>query len=267
MDYFANRYDPDPDARAARLTPEVISFWKQQIEEAAPLVEPGDHPCSYASWTNALANVHARAPLFVAGLDRMGRPHRVPDLIALAEDVATPRWPTPRRDLVEFALTFLEADVMLFRSGYAKRHMLTRLKQAELTTTDKQRLEAMLRQSVLQGTGLEEYRNWCRLAGHLARQRELEVFEAWLSEKADGAVLTLSMADGHLWQQIANAQLSETDRAKVEKVRWTGPSKWGVRWPQMDRAVPNIVDQDHRIRRNAWRMLDRIYRCRIPAAQ
>lgn len=250
----------DAPARAARLTPEVVGFWREQIRQAMPLVRPGSTTCDYGPWSEALLRVRD-APVPVEPLKgRYDRLAYTSELMSIAQDIASPAWPDPRRDLIEFALAFLEGDVMLFRSGYTKRHLLTRLRQAPLTVKDIDLLDALLRRTVLQGSGLEEYRAWCRLAGHLVKAGHLSDFHTWTTEQANGAVLTLSMADAALWQQIREAPLPAADRAKVEKVRWIGPSKWGVRWPEMDRAVPNIDDLEHRVRRNAWRMVDRIAR-------
>ncbi len=254
------RASADADSRALRLGPEVVAFWQLKINQAATFLEPGRSPCDDAPWSAALQKACdvPVPPSAITDKFEGGWPTR--DLMAFVEDLASPSWPDPRRDLVEFALSFLEHDVMLFRSGYAKRHLLNRLRQSLLTPSDIDRLEAMLRRAVVKGTGLEEYRAFCRLAAHLVVQGYLGEFREWVKAEAQGAVLTLSMADARLWRQIADADLTDEDRRKVQKVRMFSASKWGLRWPEMNGAVPNIQDDRHRIRRNAWRMYDAILR-------
>ena len=84
-----------------------------------------------------------------------------------ASDVAQPGWPGPRPDLIAFALAFLEADVMLFRSGYVKRHLIKRLQQSPLTSDDITRIDALLRRAVTRGSSLEEFKGYRILAAHL----------------------------------------------------------------------------------------------------
>lgn len=155
----ARRVADAPD-RALRLSPEIVERWTAVFRQAADEVVPGRSPCDYAPWKKAIAEVgpqHGFAPdNFISS--------RALTFIA---DVSMPAWPEPRRDLIEFALVVLEADVMLFRTGYAKRHLITRLQQAPLTQTDIARLDVMLRRAVTQGTGCEEYRAWCKLAAYL----------------------------------------------------------------------------------------------------
>ena len=62
---------------------------------------------------------------------------------------------------VEVAVQFLEEDPWFHRSGYLKEEIVRRLKQAELTQTQRNRLAEVVERSLVQGTG--------RLARHLAR--------------------------------------------------------------------------------------------------
>lgn len=177
------------------------------------------------------------------------------------EDVSLPAWPEPRPDLIEFALIVLETDVMLFRSGYAKRHLLRRLQQSPLSDADVARLNTLLHRAVLRGTGLEEYRGWCRLAAYLALTDRLPDLEAWLEVEAQGAILTHDHAYHRLGQELARGNLSEADWSRLMKGGVWRPARWGVRFPDMTTVVPAgqaLNQESQRIGRNAWRMLDAI---------
>ena len=150
-----------------------------------------------------------------------------------AEDIAQPGWPEPRSALIDFALTFLEADVMLFRSGYAKRHLARRLGQAPLTAADVARIEAVLRRATAGGAGLEEFRAYADLAARLVAEARLPGFEDWLVGRAEGAILTADRCDGRESRDIRRlAPLSEADLAGWQRLG--GP---GVVWPGLDRLV------------------------------
>jgi hypothetical protein len=109
---------------------------------------PSARPCSYGPWYQALAEV---------GVDPF-------DLMQFTETASRAPWPQERVMLIAYALTFLETDPMLFRSGYTKRHLLNRLRQSELSSSEIERLTAILKGAVLNGTGLEEFRPCCRVA-------------------------------------------------------------------------------------------------------
>ncbi len=156
---------------------------------------------------------------------------------------------------------------MLFRSGYAKRYLARRLQQSPLRDADVVRIETVLRRAVLEGTGLEEYRAYAKLAAHLVESGRLPDFEDWLEGLAEGAILTLDRADGEGWRDIfiENENLSEQDKARLGRVNWFGPSKWGTRWPWLDevvRAGKRLRDKDERVRRNACPMLRAVLRRR-----
>lgn len=258
--------EADAPARALRLAPEIVTKWTKVLRKAAALVEPGHRPCDYTPWKRAIPEAMGRiAPLDLAE-DRDAHRWGATDLRNFIEDVSLPAWPEPRRDLIEFALTVLEADVMLFRSGYAKRHLLKRLKQSPLTDTDILRIEALLRRAVTDGTGLEEYRAYCKLAAHLVTEGYLKDLPGWLGERAEGAILTFDQADGPFFQKVYSAGFSDEDIYKLSKGPLWGPRKYGLRWPAMDSLVPagkKTETDDQRIARNAWRMLDHILR-RVP---
>jgi len=251
----------DAPDRAIRLNPEIVERWTGVFREATDEVGTGGRPCDYEPWKKAIAEVGQRH-----GFD--------PDTfissraLTFIADVSMPAWPEPRRDLIEFALVVLEADVMLFRTGYAKRHLIKRLQQAPLMQTDIARLDVMLRRAVTRGTGLEEYRAWCRLAAHLVDQGYLGDLPAWLYPQAKDALLNYSMADGRLAQKFSNAGLSDAEMRKLVGGFWRAPSH-AVSWPNFSEIVKvdgSFNTPEQRVKRNAWRMLDQIIR-RVPSLE
>lgn len=164
--------------RALRLSPGDVAYWTKAVATVAAMVAPADRPCSYRNWTETL-NEYARAravigapPKYTADL-----PSR---LMSFAEDLAHPDWTDPRPDLVEFALVFLEADVMLFRSGYTKRHLIKRLQKCALIGDQVDRVDGLLRRSITEGAGLEECRAYRRLAAKLVADGDLKDLPRWL---------------------------------------------------------------------------------------
>ena len=125
MDYFGNisgqlrkmqeearaRREADAPDRALRLYPDIVERWTGVFREAADEIVSGGSPCDYEPWRKAIEEVgprHGFEPdTFISS--------RALTFIA---DVSMPAWPEPRRDLIEFAIVVLEADVMLFRTGY-----------------------------------------------------------------------------------------------------------------------------------------------------
>lgn len=71
------------------------------------------------------------------------------------------------RSLKEFALDFLETDPVYFRSGYFKEHLLTQLKRASLSTTEKKRLQKILLKAVVR-CARREFKRYGRLANLVA---------------------------------------------------------------------------------------------------
>lgn len=158
---------------------------------------------------------------------------------------------------------------MLFCSGYTKRHLARRLQQSALTDDEVTRIEANLRRAVNDGAGLEEFRAYAKLAAHLVTAERLPAFADWLAERAQGAILTLDKAGGAEWQEMfwANSRLTDPDKARLSRVNWFGPSKFGTPWPELDRVVPAgkslQTDRANKVRRNAYLMLCAVRRRRV----
>ncbi len=259
------RREADAPARALRLQPKTVERWTVVLRDAAQIVELGKTPCDYAPWIKAIGQIGPSHGIHPHPDDHVPETSVASYLRNFLEDVSLPAWPEPRKDLIEFALVALEVDVMLFRSGYAKRHLLHRLKQATLAEGDIERLGAMLRRSVTNGTGLEDYRGWCKLAAHLVANGHLGNLPAWLFPQAKGAFLNYSIADGRVAQQFWKADLSDADMKKLLGGVWRA-SRYAVAWPDFGKVIDTggAIDTDEqRVKRNAWRMLDQIVR-RIP---
>ncbi|MEM1234679.1 MAG: hypothetical protein AAGH70_11190 [Pseudomonadota bacterium] len=182
------RQRADAQDRALRLHPDDVMRWTQVMQAVAPVVHKGGRPCDYGPWQGAL-DEYGRVPHWI-GTVKLVKGAVGTQLMEMAWDVAQPAWPEPRRDLIDFALTFLEADVMLFRSGYCKKNLLRRLRQAPLVSEDHGRLNVLIRRAVREGTGLEEFRAYARLAARLIIDRHLPDLDTWLETQAEGALVT-----------------------------------------------------------------------------
>lgn len=218
-----------------RLYPDIVQRWTAVRVEAAQLVEAERAPCDDDPWIKSIRDVGEKHGFQAHPDDLVPQTSIAFRLCNFIEDVSLPSWPEPRRDLIEFAFAVLDSDVMLFRSVYAKRHMIMRLKQSELTDGDIQRSYKMLRRAVTLGTGLEEYRAWCKLAAHLVANGHLSDLAAWLYPQANGAYLNNSMADGRLAQQFSRADLSDADMRKLVGIIWR--SRYAIAWPDVQTVV------------------------------
>lgn len=260
------RREADAPDRALRLFPEIVERWTCVLSEAADEIGTGSSPCDYSPWEKAIGEVGLRHGFQSYAQDpSTGITSRARHFI---EDVSMPAWPEPRRDLIEFALVVLETDVMLFRTGYAKRHLIKRLQQAPLIQNDLDRLDVLLRRAVTGGAGLEEYRAWCKLAAYFVDKGYLGDLPSWLYPQAKGAFLNYSMADGRLAQQFRNAGLSDAEMRKLIGGILRSSSH-AVSWPNFSEIVKvnvNLNTTEQRLKRNAWRMLDHIIR-RVPSLE
>jgi hypothetical protein len=262
VDYHQQRRrenEADLPRRLEFLTPEHTAAVIRLIDRALPVASrhPRKRPCDYAPWEAALRTVE---PL---GDDwpRFGRIHAVSaedDLRLFATDVSRPGWPEAHAHLVDFALRFLEADVMLFRMGYVKRHLLIRLRQAHLDAGQSESARLIVRYAVENGTGLEEFREIMRLAARVAD----EALRAWLEEKAGHVVLTLDDLDPPDIRRAFDS-FDEATMRKLTRVgwRWRGTRKWGFT-PTASRDLVKTADipQSNCVRVNAWRILRHINR-------
>lgn len=246
--------------RATRLNPTRVAEFTSLVTDVARTVGAGERPCSYAPWQAAL-NDHSRVHPNIGNLP--DEYHPLPtNLMSFAADVAQPAWPEPRTDLIEFALAFLEADVMLFRSGYAKQHLIKRLQQSDLSKNQTSRVETLLRRAITQGTGPQEFRAFCKLAAHLHSRGQLPEFDKWLKDQSEGAILTLDRAKGDLASKImASAELSEQDRNRALSSSFFGRSKWGIIYPNLTEVVPAGQlhnEPSQQIKYSAYLMLEAI---------
>jgi hypothetical protein len=216
----------------------ILALARTELEHKG-LRNPAARPCDYTPWTKALAAVGA---------------HPV-DLMSFSDTVGRPPWPDNCQNLISFALTFLETDPMLFRSGYVKRHLLDRLRQQRLSVDAVERLTVILKLAVLNGTGLEEFRACCRIA---AAHRPPGL-EDWLRPLAARAKLD------------RGRHLDHTDRKRLPESYggrgYSGPFRLTSYQPPVH-AVPadlqgelvpmspeDWADPDNQRAVNAWQML------------
>lgn len=222
--------------RETQLAPERVAAWADVVRRAAVGGAVGRRPCAYGPWSTAVSQMRDVPRVLVTqDADASALPDR---LIWFYATLAQPGWACARRDFIEAALVFLEADVMLFRSGYAKRHLIRRLAQSPLSAEDIVRIEGLLKRAVLQGTGLEEHRAYRKLAARLVCEGRLPGLCDWLEGQARGAILTWDRATGAVVADLLSAQLSPQDRARLETTSFRLGAKWGLPYPSLDRLVP-----------------------------
>jgi hypothetical protein len=242
--------DADLPRRLAVFASGEAERWTAVIRLALAALQRGKlrgtatRPCDYAPWRKALA---------VVGADSL-------DLMGFADTASRPPWPKDRQSLIEFALTFLEADVMLFRSGYTKRYLLDRLRHSDLTPDQVGRVVEVLKQMVMTGMGCEEFRAARRLAATL-RPEDLT---AWLEPLAAGAKL---MAVRHLsfseWMEVRK-RFNDKQQAQLN---WQFPfarPKCAIRadlgGDPVAMSAEDWADPDNQRAVNAWLMLSAIRR-------
>ena len=245
----------DTPRRLAALNRENAAYWTGVVRRAAPHTAEADapRPCHYGPWSAALLKIE-RVDREWKSLERYyhhGQDAVASDLIgglmSFVYDAMCPGWPDDHAHLVEFALTFLEADVMLFRSGYYKRHLLRRLRQAELTPEQAERAAALVKQAVNRGTGLEEFREVARLA----RRLETEDLREWLSQRAEGAYLTmndLDAEDREEFYRFADETLMRKMLRHDRNYRFQNLISGDLSPPPI--ALADVPD-DNRVRKNA----------------
>ncbi len=261
--------EADAPMRALRLAPELVELWTNVVRDASVIVGSGEKPCDYTPWKIALSYAGEKHGLIELRGNESPPAGIATRFSAFLWDVASPAWPDPRRDLIEFALTALEADPKLFRSGYAQKYLIVRLKQSPLTGGDVARAGSLLRRAVMQGSGFEEFREYCKLAGHLTASGHLPDLQAWLERRAAGAILTFGMSGSRPFFQILEA-LPEADLKRLNIGGWRRPHVNGVAWPNLGKVVPAgtaLSTQEQRVKRNAWRMLDHILHRSLNSSQ
>jgi len=105
------------------------------------------------------------------------------------------------RDLIEFAICFLEVDPMFFRSGYLKQIVITRLKRSELREGDKSRLRGVVWDAVNR-RGTREFKYYCRMATKLADDVLVKQLEGARLEEGSARASRASMMLDHVSQSL-----------------------------------------------------------------
>jgi len=106
-----------------------------------------------------------------------------------------------KRDLIEFAICFLEVDPMFFRSGYLKQIVITRLKRSELREGDKSRLRGVVWDAINR-RGTREFKYYCRLATMLVDDALVAQLEEARREAGSARSSRASMMLKHLNQRL-----------------------------------------------------------------
>ena len=147
---LANAYGPGSEVPDR----ERLVLWTKFMRLAAMRVYPDRKPCSYRPWLEAFEELGAT-------------PAVRQNFCMTYESIWRAELPGYGPEWIDFALTFLECDVMLFRSGYAKRRFIHRLTRLELSDTHLARCEPLLRRAVTDGAGTEEFIEYCAMAARL----------------------------------------------------------------------------------------------------
>lgn len=188
-------------------------------------------PCAYAQWTKAFEKAQIK-------------PHF---LLGLAERISRPRWTSLIALKAEFALSFLEADIMQFRSGYTKRHLIKRLGQAKLSEQQHLRAEGLIRRAIVGGAGQEEFRAYCGLAARL-QTASLTAFSSELCKD-----VRLNYRDVGRDLAVIFKNLSNEDSLELIKGHVTVDATLARVHPK--KGSPNRRSLEQMIARNAWRVL------------
>jgi hypothetical protein len=237
------------DPLRAFADPDRLIYLTDLIRRAAVKLNPERRPCAYGPWVAAF-------------IEAGGTPQERGQLRYVYETTSRGAWTDRGPEWLEFALTFLECDVMMHRSGYAKRHFLIRLKSQDLTPDQVQRCDALLRRAVTDGSGHEEFHEYCGLA---ARLNPPGLFE-WLIETA--APLPLSLREDHtlLWHPGLS---TEQRKFLLQHSFAIFDGHAGIVWPAPFETVlisrSERSTREARIKRNAWRMLRAMARRRMEA--
>ena len=120
------------------------------------------------------------------------------------------------RELIEFAICFLEVDPMFFRSGYLKQTVITRLKRSDLREGDRSRLRQVVWDAV-DRRGTREFKYYCRLAVVLADDTLLKHLETARLEPGTARASRAAMMLKHVSQGLGkhNKPLQPIARANA----------------------------------------------------
>lgn len=237
--------------RIKTLRPEAAAFWVDILDQAEPIARhaPRTSVCDYAPWTTALRQIASGHAYWT------DEPVYEMRLMAFAKCVARADWPSEHDHLIEFTLKFLEADVMKFSSGYTKKLLLKRLKHAAFDGVQLKRVHALLKRAVTDGTGLEEYREFCRLA---ARVMTDDLHE-WLEKTAAGVLVAID-------DRYGPGSFYWYEKLGDEIFKKYGTLLYGRAWVLVEVEPPHSlvkiddVPEHNDVKLNAWRMLMHIKR-------
>ncbi|MDX8348154.1 hypothetical protein SLH49_09160 [Cognatiyoonia sp. IB215446] len=174
-------------------------------------------------------------------------------ITGLVERLSKRQWSALQVQKVEFAVTYLETDLMQFRSGYFKGKLIRRLGQVELSPEHRERVVGLLKRAVLQGAGREEFFAYCKLAAKIRP----EGLRAWLNSYALDAQISVQDWEGPSMQ----ASWKEVMQNGVYLLRY-GSIHWFARKQETGSPLwvtaQRIQTPEQQIARNAWYMLMRL---------
>jgi len=253
----------DTSAKAsddAFAPPQVVAYWTDQIRRASHVFTPahGAATCASGPWIAALvaSRQQVRLPCAAAMLTTSACPGK--QLMAFAWEISNLTWSTRHDDLIEFALSFLEADVMLPRSGYLKRQMILQLRDVSMDLAQNARARFLLRRAVVNGTGAEEFRAFKKLSRKLVKINAMPDWRDWLAAQAFGAVVCLrDLEHADKARALALAQDRNIALQRLLCAGRSGP-ELGMIWPGLSTFVSAQEDWNappEQVRRNAFYML------------
>ena len=230
---LANAYGPGSEVSDL----ERIELWTKFMRLAATRVWPDQRPCSYGPWLAAFNELGASLK------DRQ-------NFCLTYETISRTDWHDIGAEWLEFALSFLECDVMLFRSGYAKRRFIHRLSRCKLPANQLERCEHLLRRAVTDGTGKEEFIEYCAMAARL----DPAGLADWLVARLGDTVIALTERGIDQHEQASGKLHVYLDNSHLFGL--TAPH------PGVIELATRSDDPLAKVRRNAWRMLWAILRRR-----
>ena len=160
-------------------------------------------------------------------------------------------WPPEHAGRLSFAMAFLETDLTFFRSGYTKKYLIARIRDLSRDVgAIRGRCTALVKRAIMEGCGLEEAREYRKLAAAVAGDELM----GWLEEKArDARLSTGDLPFADRWNLPALAkrrELEMTSRRHRELARLDATGRVVERVPR-----ERIWSKENLAARDAFRTL------------
>ena len=220
-------------------SPEELHWATEVLHRLAQHVSLSPNkPCDYAPWTQAFQEIRVE-PSLITGL---------------ARKLSRRRWHDHQFAMAEFAITYLEVDVMLFQSGYDKAKLIRRIGQTNLTPVQLERVQSLLKGAVLKGAGREEFIAYCKLAAKIMPSG----LRYWLHNYAKDAVVIVegdSQRTQVSWEDLTKDGIYQLLSGRLNW--WARDGHNGTEY-LMVKADRRLRTPDQQIARNALYMLLRV---------